>query len=147
MGMMGIAAHAALDARGEVVAVIPQFMVDRGWNDPAATRTIITVGMHPRKQLMAAMARGVIALPGGIGTFEELSEIITWRQLGLYTGNIVILNISGYYDGFLAQINKAVDQGFLPEDHRALFSVTRDARNAVSIAAGECENPSLSPKF
>ncbi len=147
MGMMGIAAHAALDAGGKVIAVIPAFMVDRGWNDPAASETIVTEGMHPRKEMMARMARGAIALPGGVGTYEELTELITWRQLGLYSGNIVVLNVAGYYDGLLQQFDRAVAEGFLPADHRALFDVTDSGEEAVKLACAERGPSALSPKF
>ncbi|MDE6334833.1 MAG: TIGR00730 family Rossman fold protein [Muribaculaceae bacterium] len=147
MGLMGAAGDAARAAGGRTVAVIPQFMVDRGWNDPAATVTEVTTGMHPRKQLMAHMARGVIALPGGIGTLEELCEIITWRQLGLYDGNIVILNVAHYYDSFLAQIGDAIAAGFLPADHRSLFQVTANPAVAVALAAAEPCRPVMSEKL
>lgn len=147
MGLMGAAGTAARAAGGRTVAVIPQFMVDRGWNDPASTVTRITSGMHPRKQCMADMARGVIALPGGIGTLEELCEIITWRQLGLYNGNIVILNVAHYYDPFLAQIGDAIEAGFLPADHRSLFEVTENPAVAVALAAAAPRRPVMSEKL
>lgn len=147
MGLMGEAARAALTAGGNTVAVIPQFMIERGWNDPSASETIVTEGMHPRKERMAAMARGAIALPGGIGTFEELTELITWRQLGLYCGNIVILNIGGYYDCLLGQLDRAVEAGFLPADHRALYHTTSEATEAVALALASGSMSTLSPKF
>lgn len=147
MGMMGAASAAARDAGGTTVAIIPQFMVDRGWNDAASTTTIVTEGMHDRKQRMASMACGVIALPGGIGTIEELSEIITWRQLGLYGGNIVILNVAHYYDSYLAQIDDAVAAGFLPADHRSLFAVTENPAVAVALASAEPRALNLHNKF
>ena len=103
--------------------------------------------MHARKRRMAAMACGVIAMPGGIGTFEELSEIITWRQLGLYGGNIVVLDIAGYYGHFLAQIDAAIAAGFLPADHRALFDVTDDPARAVALAARAPRDLQLHAKF
>mgnify|MGYP001638279250 CR=1 FL=1 len=147
MGLMGEAGRAARAAGGRTIAVIPQFMVDRGWNDPDSTDTVITVDMHARKRRMAAMACGVIAMPGGIGTFEELSEIITWRQLGLYGGNIVVLDIAGYYGHFLAQIDAAIAAGFLPADHRALFDVTDDPARAVALAARTPRDLQLHAKF
>lgn len=147
MGLMGVAGRACREAGGCTRAVIPQFMVERGWNDPDATETVVTPDMHTRKKLMADSARGVIALPGGVGTFEELSEIITWRQLGLYSGNIVILNVSHYYDPLLAQIDRAVDEGFLPASHRSLFAVTENAAVAVALAAAEPSMPELDRKF
>ena len=134
-GLMGAAGRAAREAGGRTRAVIPQFMVDRGWNDAESTETVVTPDMHSRKARMAAMATGVVAMPGGVGTFEELAEIITWRQLGLYDGNIVILNVAHYYDALLAQIDSAVEAGFLPADHRRLFAVTENAVVAVALAS------------
>jgi len=147
MGLMGAASAAARAAGGTTVAVIPQFMVDRGWNDPESTSTIVTTGMHDRKQRMAGLARGVIAMPGGIGTLEELSEIITWRQLGLFDGNIVVLNVARYYDSWLAQIDVAVAAGFLPADHRSLFAVTDNPAEAVALATARHGTLHLQNKF
>jgi len=147
MGLMGVAGQACRAAGGRTCAIIPQFMIDRGWNDPESTETIATTGMHERKSLMAAKATGAIALPGGIGTFEELTELITWRQLGLYSGNIVILNINHYYDRFLSQIDTAIEYGFLPADHRQLFSVTDNPAVAVAIASDEPRRLNLHRKF
>lgn len=147
MGMMGALGRAVLENGGHTIAVIPQFMVERGWNDSDATETIVTDSMHSRKFTMARKARGVIALPGGIGTWEELSEIITWRQLGLYKGNIVLLNIAGYYDPWLAQFDQAVDEGFIPASHRGLFSVTGNPAQAVALASSTVLPHEAAPKF
>lgn len=147
MGLMGVAGRACRNAGGRTVAIIPQFMVDRGWNDPDSTETIVTADMHSRKEAMADAARGIIAMPGGVGTFEELAEIITWRQLGLYHGNIVILNVAGYYDPLLGQIARAMECGFLPADHRRLFEVATDGATAVALAAKADAGISLQPKF
>lgn len=147
MGMMGAASRAARTAGGATVAVIPQFMVERGWNDPDTTETVVTPDMHSRKELLAGHAIGAIALPGGIGTFEELTELITWRQLGLYHGNIVILNTNGYYDHLLAMLDHAMQAGFMPSDHKALWFVTDDPVAAVAAAAAEPSELHLRAKF
>lgn len=147
MGMMGQASRAAREAGGKTVAIIPQFMIDRGWNDPEADTTVATPDMHRRKELMAASACGVIAMPGGVGTFEELTEIITWRQLGLYGGNIVILNIKGYYDPLLLQMARAVECGFLPEGHDSLWTVTSDPDEAVRLASAPATVLNLKAKL
>jgi uncharacterized protein (TIGR00730 family) len=88
-------------------------MYDRGWVHPAIQEVIITPDMHSRKKTMADKSDACIALPGGLGTLEELLEIITWRQLGLYTKPIVILNTSGYYDDLLAMLVKADKENFI----------------------------------
>lgn len=147
MGLMGVAGRACRAAGGHTRAIIPQFMVDRGWNDAESTETVVTADMHERKSLMAAQAQGVIAMPGGVGTFEELTEIITWRQLGLFEGNVVILNVARYYDSLLNQIDAAVEAGFLPADHRHLFAVTENPAVAVALAAAEPQPLHLARKF
>lgn len=146
MGLMGAVGRATTENGGRSIAVIPQFMIDRGWNDPHASETVVTSSMHERKATMAAMARGVIALPGGIGTWEELCETITWRQLELFNGNIVVLNLEGYYDSWLAQFDAAIAEGFLPASHRALFAVTEDPAEAVKLALKEPERFIPEPK-
>ena len=147
MGLMGAAGKACRAAGGTTVAVIPQFMVERGWNDPDASRTVVTPDMHVRKSTMASLAKGAIAMPGGIGTFEELTELITWRQLGLYSGNIVILNIDGYYDSMLATLSDAIAAGFMPADHSRLWAVTADADEAVRLALADTAPLHLHRKF
>jgi len=133
-GMMYAAASACRRAGGETLAVIPQFMVDKGWLDTETTYTIFTADMSERKKTFAARSRGVIALPGGIGTLEELAEIITWRKLGIFTGNIVIYNPGGFYDPFLAQLAACVGHGFLRPDRVDSPVVTDDPAEAVRLA-------------
>ncbi len=147
MGMMGAAGRACREAGGETISVIPQFMVDRGWNDPKSTRTIITPDMHVRKATMASFAIGAIALPGGIGTFEELVELITWRQLGLYSGNIVVMNLDDYYNSLLAQLSDAIKAGFLPADHTQLWVEATEASDAVAKALAPTSDLHLNRKF
>ncbi len=146
-GLMFAAADACRRAGGTTLSVIPGFMVERGWNDTASTHTIVTADMGGRKKTFAARSRGMIALPGGIGTLEELAEIITWRQLGLFSGNVVILNIGGYYTDFLAQLSEAIRQGFMPADHTALWDVTADPQEAVRLAIRKSETLHLNRKF
>lgn len=94
-GLMGACADACLANGGKAVGVIPQFMIDQGWQHTGMTRLEVTPNMHRRKELMAEMSDACIALPGGVGTLEELLEIITWKQLGLYLKPIVVLNTGG----------------------------------------------------
>ena len=104
LGLMNTIENAALEAGGKVTGVIPTFMVREGWHHEGLTELIETPSMHERKQTMANLSDGIIALPGGCGTMEELLEIITWKQLGLYVNPIVILNVDGFYDALLAQV-------------------------------------------
>lgn len=112
MGLMAAVTDGALAAGGTAIGVIPQFMVDAGRNHPGLTRTIVTKDMHERKSTMASLAMGAIALPGGIGTLEELAEMMTWRKLGLFKGPVVIFNYRGYYDALLEWLDRSVEEGF-----------------------------------
>ena len=123
IGLMAAAADGALSAGGEVLGVIPQFMVDAGWNNPRSTRTIVTQTMHERKATICQNADAMVALPGGIGTFEELLECLTWKQLGLHTCPVVILNTDGYYDRLLACLDYMVDEQMMRPIHREMFIV------------------------
>lgn len=130
-GLMGTISSAALQAGGNVTGVIPRFMVEQGWHHQGLTHLVETETMHERKQLMAEMSDGVIALPGGCGTLEELLEIITWKQLGIYLKPIVILNVNGYFDPLLDMLQKAIEENFMREEHRAIWQVATTAEEAV----------------
>lgn len=123
IGLMAAAAQGALDAGGKVLGVIPQFMVDAGWNNPRSTKTIVTETMHERKATICQHADAMVALPGGIGTFEELLECLTWKQLGLHTCPVVILNTDGYYDRLLSCIDYMIEEQMMRPIHREMFIV------------------------
>lgn len=131
MGLMGAVANAALEAGGEVTGVIPRFMIEQGWHHTGLTELIEVDDMHRRKELMAGMSDAVIALPGGCGTLEELLEIITWKQLGLYLNPIVILNIRGYFDALLEMLRHAVDEHFMGNVHGTIWTVATTPEEAL----------------
>lgn len=133
MGLMATVSDAALDAGGKVTGVIPSFMVEQGWHHQHLSELRITDTMHERKQLMADLSEGVVALPGGCGTLEELLEIITWKQLGLYIHPIVILNTNGYFDALIKQLNHAVDEHFMRQQHKAIWQVASTPDEAVEL--------------
>lgn len=133
VGLMRALTDATLEAGGTVTGVIPRFMVEQGWQHDGLTELIVTADMHERKRLMASMSDGVIALPGGCGTMEELLEIITWKQLGLYLKPIVVLNTDGFYDPLLAMLARAVERHFMREQHRALWTVAASVDEAVDM--------------
>lgn len=133
LGLMNTIENAALEAGGKVTGVIPTFMVREGWHHTGLTQLIETPSMHERKQTMANLSDGIIALPGGCGTMEELLEIITWKQLGLYLNPIVILNIDGYYDALLAQLAKAVEENFMRAIHAGIWSVATTPEEAIEL--------------
>ena len=132
-GLMGASSDAALKAGGTVTGVIPQFMVENGWHHHQLTQLVITETMHERKHLMAKMSDGVIALPGGCGTMEELMEIITWKQLGLFLKPIIILNIDGFYDPLLCMFQKAIDTHFMRPEHGAIWQVAQTPEEAIDM--------------
>ena len=133
IGLMAATSNAALAAGGTVTGVIPRFMVEQGWNHTGLTRLVETETMHERKQFMAEMSDGVIALPGGCGTMEELLEIITWKQLGLYLKPIVILNVNGFYNPLLEMLQQAIDENFMRREHGSIWQVATTAEEAIEL--------------
>ena len=133
MGLMSAVSDAALAAGGEVTGVIPRFMVEQGWHHTGLTRLVEVESMHERKKMMADLSDAVIALPGGCGTLEELLEIITWKQLGLYLNPVVILNVKGYFDPLLAMLQRAVEENFMRTQHGSIGHVAKTVREAVEL--------------
>ena len=133
VGLMGAVTDGTLDAGGEVTGVIPKFMVDNGWCYDRLMDVVVTADMHQRKQMMSNMADAVIALPGGVGTLEELLETLTWRQLGLVKVPIIILNTLSYYDLLLAMLRHAIDEGFMKPSHGQLWQVAATPADAVAL--------------
>lgn len=133
MGLMAASSDACLAEGGEVTGVIPDFMVEQKWHHTGLTRLIVTESMHERKQTLADLSDGCIALPGGCGTLEELMEVITWKQLGLYLKPIVILNTRGYYDPLLQQLERGIEEHFLGERHRDIWRVAATPAEAVDL--------------
>jgi uncharacterized protein (TIGR00730 family) len=121
VGLMGILADEVMRAGGEVVGIIPDSLDKKEVGHRAITELRVVGSMHERKAQMAESADGFIAMPGGIGTFEEFFEILTWAQLGFHEKPCAILNVAGYYDGLLALCDHAVTEGFLRPAHRQLI--------------------------
>lgn len=130
-GLMRSVADGCLDNNGSVIGVIPRFMVDNGWCHSQLTQTIVTEDMHERKETMNHLADAIIALPGGCGTLEELLEIITWRQLGIFDKPIVVLNTNGYYNHLLAMLQHCIDEQFMKESHASLWIVANTPEEAI----------------
>ena len=133
IGLMSTTSDAVLAAGGEVTGVIPHFMVEQGWQHKGLTEMIEVENMHQRKQKMADLSDAIIALPGGCGTLEELLEIITWKQLGLYLNPIVILNINGFFDPLLEMLEKAIDENFMRRQHGDIWKVAQTPEEAVQL--------------
>lgn len=127
VGLMGVVADAAQAQGGEVIGVIPRSLVDREVAHDGLADLRIVDSMHARKALMAELSDGFIALPGGIGTLEELFEVWTWAQLGHHAKPCALLNIAGYYDGLSGFLDHVVAEAFLKPVHRGMLIVEQDA--------------------
>ncbi len=147
-GLMGLLSDSVLAHGGKMTGVIPQFMVERGWAHQGLQELIVVKDMHERKQTMAEKADAFIALPGGCGTLEELLEIITWRQLGLYNKPIIILNIKGYYTPLLEMFEKAIEEKMMKESHRGLWTVAESADQIPALLEQLSETEfTVEPKY
>ena len=143
-GLMGAVNDSVLENGGKVKGIIPRFMIDSGWCHPWLSERIVTESMHERKFLMAEQSDAAVALPGGFGTLEELAEILTWKQLGLYKNPVVILNINGYYDPLLAMFDKMINEKFLHPGYRNMWQVVDSADKAVDYLQDvEAWNPAF----
>ena len=126
VGLMGVVANAALEAGGEVHGVIPQALRDKEVGHHGLTRLEVVDTMHTRKARMAELSEGFIAMPGGIGTFEELFEIWTWGQLGIHTKPLGMLDVGGFYEPVASLLDATVSAGFLKQSHRAIAMTETD---------------------
>ena len=133
VGLMGAVAAGAIGGGGRVHGVIPEFLtrVERPY--PAATELEITGSMHSRKTRMFELADAFIALSGGLGTIDETVEIITWRQLGLHDKPVIVLDIGGWAQPFVALIEALIEQGFVDAGHRRLYAVVPDVPAALTL--------------
>ena len=127
VGLMGVIADEVLRLGGEVTGVIPTALVEREVGHAGLTRQFIVKDMHERKAMMAQLADGFIAMPGGLGTLEELFEMLTWAQLGIHSKPIGLLNVDGYYDGLVNFVRHATEQELVRPQHAALMMVENDA--------------------
>ena len=126
-GLMGVVAEATLAAGGRVVGIIPKALVEKEWAHHGCTELHVVDTMHERKRLMAERADAFLALPGGIGTFEEFFEVWTWRQLGYHDKPVGLLNVAGYYDGLMAFLRTGVEEQFMGSWQMELIRVGDDA--------------------
>jgi uncharacterized protein (TIGR00730 family) len=126
VGLMGEISNAALAAGGDVIGVIPKFLVERELAHEGLSDLRIVGSMHERKALMSDLSEAFIALPGGTGTLEEFFEVLTWAQLGEHKKPCGLLNVAGYYDPLLTVFDRMVEAGFLSESNRALLLVEGD---------------------
>ena len=133
VGLMGTVADACLAAGGRVHGVITQHLMDRELGHNGLSNLDVVITMHERKAMMADLAEGFVALPGGFGTWEELCEVITAAQLGLHTKPMVLMDVRGYWKPFMAMIDGAIDAGFMPATHRNLVTLAEQPQEVVSL--------------
>ena len=145
IGLMGKLADAVLENRGRITGVIPSFMKDEGWDHSAVSEMIVTSDMGERKKRMFEMADAVVALPGGLGTLEELTEAMTLKQLGLYYGPIIILNTLNFYKSFIDFLEHMISGHFLRFQHKGMWEIA-DTAEEVMILLGKNESWHQDPR-
>ena len=131
LGAMGVLADAVQNLGGQIVGVIPRSLVDKEIANSRLADLRVVDSMHERKALMANLADGFIALPGGLGTFEEFFEVVTWAQLGLHRKPCGLLNVCGYYDGLLSFLDHAVAERLVRTEHREMIMVSETASEMI----------------
>lgn len=135
VGLMGAVADAALEAGGRVTGVIPAGLFGREIAHTGLTALHEVASMHERKQVMYDLADGFVALPGGLGTLEEVAEVTTWAQLGLHAKPVALLDVDGFWDPLVAQLDRMVDVGLLKASNRALIQRARSPEEAMAALA------------
>lgn len=141
VGVMGLIADAVLSRGGKAIGVIPQFLMDKEVGHTGLTELHIVENMHQRKQMMNDLCDAIITLPGGLGTLEEFFEVLTWLQLGLHKHPIGLLNVGGFYDSLLTQLDVMVEQRFLKPTNRELVITSGDPIELVNLMDGFNANP------
>jgi uncharacterized protein (TIGR00730 family) len=131
VGLMGTIADEVLRLGGQVSGVIPQQLVERELAHPGLTRLFVVKDMHERKAMMAQLADGFVAMPGGMGTFEELFEMLTWSQLGIHSKPVGLFNVAGFYDQLVGFMEHVKEQGFIRPQHADLMMVESSAERLV----------------
>ncbi|MDB6445150.1 MAG: TIGR00730 family Rossman fold protein [Mesorhizobium sp.] len=145
VGLMGIVADAALAAGGEVIGIIPQSLKDKEIGHSGLTRLEVVDGMHARKARMAELSDAFIALPGGLGTLEELFEVWTWGQLGYHGKPLGLLEVNGFYSKLTGFLDHIVEEGFVRPPHRDMLQVSESPHNLLDALAQW--RPSVQPKW
>jgi uncharacterized protein (TIGR00730 family) len=131
VGLMGTLADTMMEAGGSIRGIIPEFMVDQGWNHPLVKDMLIVKDMHERKKKLTENIDAFIALPGGVGTLEELLEMMTHKQLGQLLAPIIIINTNQFFDPFLEMLRKMVEERFMREVHQDIWQVIEDPNDVI----------------
>ncbi len=133
VGLMGVIADAVLNKGGEVIGIIPKFLMDREVGHSGVTKLEVVQSMHQRKQRMADLSDAFVAMPGGWGTLEEVAEILTWRQLGLITNPVILLNVNNFFGPLIAQLNGMVDEGFVRKEYMNNLRIASTPKEVLSL--------------
>jgi uncharacterized protein (TIGR00730 family) len=133
IGLMGKLADAVIENGGKITGVIPSFMKDEGWDHTTVSEMIITSDMGERKKKMFSLADAIVALPGGVGTLEELTEAMTLKQLGLYKGPIIILNTMNFYKFFIEFLEHMVSGNFLRYEHKGMWEIAESEEEVMDL--------------
>lgn len=136
VGLMGAMANAALEQGGEVIGIIPQSLVDKEISHTGLADLRIVGSMHERKAMMSQLSDGFVALPGGLGTLEELFEVWTWAQLGHHRKPCAVLNVEGFYQGLLSFLDQVVDEAFIKKQHRDMLVVASGVEELLAAIRG-----------
>jgi uncharacterized protein (TIGR00730 family) len=132
IGLMGALADSFMASGGSITGVIPEFMVKEGWGHKDVADMIVTADMSERKKLILNRSDAVVALPGGIGTVEELTEAITLKQLGIFRGPVIVLNTNGYWDHFMVFMRHMIETNFMRLEHEGIWSVVESPEDVIS---------------
>jgi hypothetical protein len=135
IGLMGKLADAVIGNGGKITGVIPKFMKDEGWDHASVTEMIFTQDMGERKKMMFSMADAIVALPGGVGTLEELTEAMTLKQLGIYKGPIIILNTLNFYDSLIDFLEHMISGNFLRYEHKGMWEIASTVEDVMILLA------------
>jgi uncharacterized protein (TIGR00730 family) len=133
IGLMGKLADSVLANGGKITGVIPAFMKEEGWDHPSVSEMIITSDMGERKKRMFELADAIVALPGGVGTLEELTEAMTLKQLGLYKGPVIILNTLNFYKSFIEFLEHMVSGNFLRYEHKGMWEIAETVEEVIAL--------------
>jgi hypothetical protein len=133
IGLMGVIADSVMAGGGKITGVIPSFMIDEGWDHASVEEMIVTPDMGERKKKMFSLADAVVALPGGVGTLEELTEAITLKQLGLFRGPVIILNTLDFYSSLIDFLNHMIEGNFLRYEHRGMWELAATPEKVIEL--------------
>ena len=141
VGLMGATADGVLSAGGNIVGVIPTFLKDKELAHPKATEMVVVPDMHTRKKTMFERSDAFCILPGGVGTLEEMFEIVTWRQLHLHNKPIIVLNVANYWTDLVHLFDRMIGEGFAHKGHEALLTVVSRPEEVLAAAENELQTP------